>query len=251
MIGGSRIRWHHSKAGPRLDPTIKPRKSWLVLFGMPHHPLGGRVCHSLAFLGMPFAHASVVLLIGPIGWFSDMSSALQAGAARARRLAMPSAPREPELRAAIRSCASAFLGVGLFSCVSNILMFTGSFFMLRVYDRVLPSQSVPTLVACRAPGGWTVHRTGRPGASSAARMLTRVGTTLKDAGWRDRVFDADRDTTRRPDAQPRNDPGPCAISTPYVRSCRARGRLRCSTYPGFRSISSLLPRSIALRVLSL
>ena len=29
----------------------------------------------------------------------------------------------------------------------NILYLTGSFYMLEVYDRVLPSRSVPTLVA--------------------------------------------------------------------------------------------------------
>jgi ATP-binding cassette subfamily C protein len=38
-------------------------------------------------------------------------------------------------------------GVGLFSAVSNVLMLTGAFFMLQIYDRVLPSGSVPTLVA--------------------------------------------------------------------------------------------------------
>jgi ATP-binding cassette subfamily C protein len=37
-------------------------------------------------------------------------------------------------------------GVGLFSAVSNVLMLTGAFFMLQIYDRVLPSGSVPTLV---------------------------------------------------------------------------------------------------------
>ena len=31
--------------------------------------------------------------------------------------------------------------------MSNILMLTGAFFMLQIYDRVLPSRSVPTLVA--------------------------------------------------------------------------------------------------------
>jgi len=41
----------------------------------------------------------------------------------------------------------AFLIVGVFSCVVNLLMLTGPIFMLQVYDRVLASQSVPTLVA--------------------------------------------------------------------------------------------------------
>lgn len=42
---------------------------------------------------------------------------------------------------------AAFWAVGLLSCVVNILMLTGPIFMLQVYDRVLASQSVPTLVA--------------------------------------------------------------------------------------------------------
>jgi hypothetical protein len=55
-----------------------------------------------------------------------------------------------ELREALAACSGAFLGVGLFSGISNILMLTGPFFMLEVYDRVLPSHSVPTLVALSA-----------------------------------------------------------------------------------------------------
>jgi ATP-binding cassette, subfamily C, bacterial PrsD len=41
----------------------------------------------------------------------------------------------------------AFLALGVFSFLINILGLTGSFFMLQVYDRVVPSHSVPTLVA--------------------------------------------------------------------------------------------------------
>src|SRR3954467_415502 len=52
-----------------------------------------------------------------------------------------------ELREAIAACWHAFIAVGLMSGLINILYLTGSFYMLEVYDRVLPSRSVPTLVA--------------------------------------------------------------------------------------------------------
>jgi ATP-binding cassette, subfamily C, type I secretion system permease/ATPase len=51
-----------------------------------------------------------------------------------------------ELRDALGSCVAAFIGIAVFSGLINLLMLTGSLFMLEVYDRVLPSRSVPTLV---------------------------------------------------------------------------------------------------------
>lgn len=39
-----------------------------------------------------------------------------------------------------------FLAVGLFSLVINLLMLVGPFYMLQVYDRVLASGSIPTLI---------------------------------------------------------------------------------------------------------
>ncbi|UKV14620.1 type I secretion system permease/ATPase [Thalassospiraceae bacterium SW-3-3] len=56
-------------------------------------------------------------------------------------------PVSSPLAAAIRSVRGAFLSVAALSGVSNILMLTGPLFMLQVYDRVLASRSVPTLVA--------------------------------------------------------------------------------------------------------
>ena len=40
----------------------------------------------------------------------------------------------------------ALLSVGVFSAFVNLLLLTGPIFMLQVYDRVLASQSVPTLL---------------------------------------------------------------------------------------------------------
>ena len=49
--------------------------------------------------------------------------------------------------AAAGSCRGALIGLALFSGLVNILYLTGSFYMLQVYDRVIPSRSVPTLIA--------------------------------------------------------------------------------------------------------
>lgn len=51
------------------------------------------------------------------------------------------------IRAALRTCRSAFIGIGIFSCIINLLMLTGPLFMMQVYDRVLTSGSLPTLAA--------------------------------------------------------------------------------------------------------
>ena len=51
-----------------------------------------------------------------------------------------------ELKAALRACRGGFVGIGLMTASLNVLYLTGSFFMLLIYDRVLPSHSVPTLV---------------------------------------------------------------------------------------------------------
>src|SRR5687767_475900 len=59
----------------------------------------------------------------------------------------PRAQQTSELREALAACWHAFIGVGLMSGLINILYLTGSFYMLEIYDRVLPSRSVPTLVA--------------------------------------------------------------------------------------------------------
>jgi PrtD family type I secretion system ABC transporter len=53
----------------------------------------------------------------------------------------------PELAAALGQCRQAFLSVALFSVVVNMLMLAGPLYMLQVYDRVLSSRSIATLVA--------------------------------------------------------------------------------------------------------
>ena len=94
---------------------------------------------------------------------------------------MAAAPgvRRSELGDALRACRSAFIGVGAMSCMINLLYLTGSLFMLEVYDRVLPSRSVPTLVGLAMLAG---------GLYIAQGVLDLI---------RGRILGADRNLARR------------------------------------------------------
>lgn len=85
-----------------------------------------------------------------------------------------------ELGDALRACRSAFVGVGIISCMINLLYLTGSLFMLEVYDRVLPSRSVPTLVGLIILAGGLYVAQGVLDLLRG-RILVRVGTSLDEA----------------------------------------------------------------------
>ncbi|MBN8977050.1 MAG: type I secretion system permease/ATPase [Rhizobiales bacterium] len=48
---------------------------------------------------------------------------------------------------ALKDCRRVFLSVAVFSGVVNLLMLAGPLYMLQIYDRVLGSRSIPTLIA--------------------------------------------------------------------------------------------------------
>src|SRR6202158_1198988 len=102
---------------------------------------------------------------------------------------MAAAPgvRRSELGDALRACRSAFIGVGAMSCMINLLYLTGSLFMLEVYDRVLPSRSVPTLVGLAILAGGLYTAQGILDLIRI-RILGRIGTAL-DESLNSRVFD--------------------------------------------------------------
>src|SRR5438445_1680372 len=101
---------------------------------------------------------------------------------------MAAAPvRRSELGEALRACRNAFIGVGVMSCMINLLYLTGSIFMLEVYDRVLPSRSVPTLVGLVIlAGGLYIAQGGLD--LIRGRVLGRIGTALDEA-LNTRVFE--------------------------------------------------------------
>jgi PrtD family type I secretion system ABC transporter len=93
-----------------------------------------------------------------------------------------------EISTFLASCRRIFWALAIFSGISNLLMLNGSFFMLQVYDRVLPGRSIPTLVALLVlatmlyllQGGLDLVRN---------RISVRIGRYL-DEGLGLRVYDA-------------------------------------------------------------
>ncbi len=134
------------------------------------------------------------------------------------------APKTGEEATARPRIGAALLGVGLLSALVNVLYLTGSLFMLEVYDRVLPSRSVPTLLGLAAivvvlyafQGLFDVLRN---------RLLVRIGAAVDRALGRrtyDAVVQAPLVATRQGDGlQPLRDldqvrtflssPGPAAL----------------------------------------
>src|SRR6476646_6710063 len=85
-----------------------------------------------------------------------------------------------ELTAALASCRGAFLDTGLISGMSNVLMLTGAIFMLEIYDRVLPSRSVPSLIGIAVLAAALYVALGFLDLIRG-RILARIGISLDEA----------------------------------------------------------------------
>jgi ATP-binding cassette subfamily C protein len=105
-------------------------------------------------------------------------------------MSMQSAQAQPknEIAAVLKASRGVFLSTGIFSCLVNILMLTGPLFMLQIYDRVLTSGSIPTLITLSAITlalyiyyGFLEYL--------RARLLVRIGRRVEEQ-LRDRVFDS-------------------------------------------------------------
>jgi ATP-binding cassette subfamily C protein PrsD len=84
-----------------------------------------------------------------------------------------------EAALALRQIRPWLYGVGFFSAVINLLMLTGALYMLQLYDRVLTSRSLATLVAISLIA---LAAFGTQGVLDAirARMLVRIGARFDE-----------------------------------------------------------------------
>jgi ATP-binding cassette subfamily C protein PrsD len=100
----------------------------------------------------------------------------------------PAAASDDPVARGLRDSARRMIGVAVFSGVINILMLSGSLYMLQVYDRVIPSRNIATLfglslmvlLAYLVQGYFDALR---------ARMLCRIAT-LFDAGLQEPIHTA-------------------------------------------------------------
>src|SRR6266446_8159224 len=98
---------------------------------------------------------------------------------------LPPAATDDPVTLRLRESARRMVGIAAFSGVINILMLSGSLYMLQVYDRVIPSRNISTLLglslmvllAYVAQGYFDALR---------SRMLCRVAT-LFDAGLQESI----------------------------------------------------------------
>jgi PrtD family type I secretion system ABC transporter len=93
-----------------------------------------------------------------------------------------------DLAGALAKYRNAFIAIGIMSGAVNMLALTGSMYMLQVYDRVLPSRSVQTLI------GLTIIMVMLYTAHGAldfirTRMMARIGLKI-DGALRKPIFNA-------------------------------------------------------------
>lgn len=86
------------------------------------------------------------------------------------------APPTPVSKA-LAQCRSGLIYAVVISCIMNVLMFTGPFYMLQIYDRVLPAHSLPTLVGVSLLALFLLAVYGVLDLLRS-RLMTRIGALL-------------------------------------------------------------------------
>lgn len=111
---------------------------------------------------------------------------LAASAGLSSLLSQP--PSDDPVASRLHESARRMVGIAVFSGVVNLLMLSGSLYMLQVYDRVIPSRSVATLVGLSLMVLIAYLMQGYFDALRS-RMLCRVAT-LFDAGLQEHIHNA-------------------------------------------------------------
>lgn len=118
---------------------------------------------------------------------SAYNQARAAASARVSSLLSSPAPDDP-VALRLHESARRMVGIAVFSGVVNVMMLSGSIYMLQVYDRVIPSRNVATLLGLSLMVLCAYLTQGYFDALRS-RMLCRVAT-LFDAGLQEQIHTA-------------------------------------------------------------
>src|SRR5436305_14743034 len=119
--------------------------------------------------------------VAPLGGKTSFSS-------RAISNLLPVLACDDPVALGLRESARRMIGIAVFSGVINILMLSGSLYMLQVYDRVIPSRNIATLFGLSLMVLFAYLVQGYFDALRA-RMLCRVAT-LFDVGLQESIHTA-------------------------------------------------------------
>lgn len=113
--------------------------------------------------------------------------------------------KRTDLEAVLHACRSSFFSVGLFSMFINMLMLVPAFYMLQVYDRVVTSGSVPTLVMLTLVMLLLMTTMGalewvrsRIMVRVSTRIDTLLGSRLYDASFKQALYSGGMNANAQP-----------------------------------------------------
>jgi ATP-binding cassette subfamily C protein/ATP-binding cassette subfamily C protein EexD len=152
------------------------------------------------------------------------------------RLAAPAGfdqAADTPLRRALRACRKQFLLVGLFSGAVNVLQLTTSLYMMQVFDRVLSTRVLDTLLYLSLIAGAAVLVLAMLEAARG-QIMQRVASWVENRVAPEGLRARHREHLAR---TPLTAWRPCATSRSAAASSARPARSRSTTCPGCRSTS--------------
>jgi ATP-binding cassette, subfamily C, bacterial PrsD len=125
---------------------------------------------------------------GEVNWMNAVPDHSQIASTLKAPDPSPAPEADDPVTRGLRESARRMVGIAVFSGVINLLMLSGSLYMLQVYDRVIPSRNVATLLGLSLIVLFAYCLQGYFDALRS-RMLCRVAT-LFDAGLQDAIHTA-------------------------------------------------------------
>src|SRR5579864_4986070 len=153
-----------------------------------HFLFTSNCCQKMVGIGCQETFRSAMAHQGEVHAMSVVQETLQTSPLSAAAQASSSPVTDDPVSRGLRESRRRMVGIAVFSGVINLLMLSGSLYMLQVYDRVIPSRNVATLFGLSSMVLFAYLMQGYFEALRS-RMLCRVAT-LFDVGLQEAIHTA-------------------------------------------------------------